>query len=140
MRRTVLTIFVVAGLIWTTPLSVPAHEIPADVTVQVIVKPDGDRLHLLVRAPLRAMRDMQFPLRGPGYLELGMADEHLRNAAVLWIANEIDLFEADRRLVEYELVAARASIPSDKSFGGYLALDCRSPPTCIGKMRYSISS
>jgi hypothetical protein len=32
------------------------------------VKPAGERLTVLVRAPLEAMQDIEFPLIGPGYL------------------------------------------------------------------------
>ena len=49
------------------------------------VKPAGNRLQLLVRVPMSAMREVDFPLRGPGYLDLGRADDALRNAAKLWI-------------------------------------------------------
>src|SRR5262249_8356575 len=38
-----------------------AHDIPNDVTVQTFVKPDGSRLRVLVRVPLQAMRDMDYP-------------------------------------------------------------------------------
>src|SRR5207237_8666729 len=40
-----------------------------DVIVQAFVRSQGNRLHLLVRVPLKAMRDINFPERGPGYLE-----------------------------------------------------------------------
>src|SRR5262245_41478336 len=64
-----------------------AHDIPADITVQAFLKPEGQQLHFLVRVPLKAMRDIEFPKRGPGYLELDRADEFLRDAAVQWISN-----------------------------------------------------
>ena len=38
-----------------------AHDIPNDVTVQTFLKPEGQRLRLLVRVPLGAMRDMDYP-------------------------------------------------------------------------------
>src|SRR6476659_10837873 len=38
-----------------------AHDIPADVTVQAFAKPDGNRLRLIVRGPLAAMRAMDYP-------------------------------------------------------------------------------
>ena len=101
------------------PTGAPAHEIPNDVTIQVIVKPEGQRLRLLVRVPLRAMRDLEFPLRGPGYLDLARADTQLRNAALLWIGDEVELYEGDTRLTNQQLVAALASIPSDRSFRSY---------------------
>jgi len=34
------------------------HDIPSDLTVQAFVKPDGERLRLLVRVPLKAIRDL----------------------------------------------------------------------------------
>jgi len=43
---------------------------PVDVTVQALVKPAGEQLHLLIRVPLKAMRDVEFPERGPGFLDL----------------------------------------------------------------------
>ena len=44
-----------------------AHDIPNDVTVQMFLKPAGDKLDLLVRVPVKAMRDTDFPKLGPGY-------------------------------------------------------------------------
>jgi HupE/UreJ protein len=107
-----------------------AHEIPSDVTVRIIVRPSGDRLQVLVRAPLEAMQDIQFPTFGQGYLDIANADNALRNAAMLWLANEIGVFEDDRGLPPLTVVAARASIPSDRSFAAYeTALShVRAPP------------
>ena len=96
-----------------------AHDIPNDITIQVYVKPEGQRLKLLVRVPLNAMRDMSFPLLGPGYLDLAHADAELRNAAILWIGDEIKLFEDGVQLPNPNVVAVRASIPSDPSFRRY---------------------
>ncbi len=121
-RRIVIPSIVAAlvtGLNVALPSTSPAHEIPGDITIHAIVKPEGQRLRLLVRVPLRAMRDMEFPLRGPGYLDIGPADAELRNAAMLWIGNELELYEGDSRLTDIQLVAVRASIPSDRSFGSF---------------------
>ncbi len=95
------------------------HEIPSDVTIQAIIKPDGNRLLVLVRAPLRAMRDIEFPLIGPGYLDIGLADQYLNDAAILWLGDNLELHEGDVRLSEGGLVTALASIPSDRSFGTF---------------------
>ena len=70
-----------------------AHEIPADVRINAFVRPAGDRLELLIRVPLAAMREVDFPTRGPGYLDLSRADEALRNAAKLWLIDNIDVYE-----------------------------------------------
>ena len=121
-RRIVIPSIVAAlvmGLIVALSSGSPAHEIPSDITIHAIVKPEGQRLRLLVRVPLRAMRDMEFPLRGPGYLDIAQADAELRNAAMLWIGNELELYEGDSRLRDIQLVAVRASIPSDRSFGSF---------------------
>ena len=60
-------LFAAAGVV-ALPSSPFAHEIPASVLIRAFVKPEGKRLTLLVRVPLEAIRDVQFPLRGPGYL------------------------------------------------------------------------
>lgn len=96
-----------------------AHEIPNDVTIRAFIKPESQRLRLLVRIPLRAMRDMEFPLLGPGYLDLSRVDSKLRDAALLWIGNEVKIYETGQRLSNPKVVAVQASIPSDKSFMAY---------------------
>jgi hypothetical protein len=104
-------------LSWSSPLR--AHEIPADAVVRAYLKVGDDELTLLARVPLESMRDVTFPLRGPGFLDLPSADKALRDAAIIWIANQIELFEADRRLDTFELKVARIALPSDRSFSSY---------------------
>src|SRR5713101_496077 len=101
------------------PWRAPAHDIPNDVTVQAFVKPERTHLHLLVRVPLKAMRDVNFPERGPGYLDLARATAVLPEAAMLWIANFIEAYENDTRLSKPQIVATRISLPSDRSFTSY---------------------
>jgi hypothetical protein len=96
-----------------------AHEIPADAVVRAYVNVNDDELTLLVRVPLESMRDVVLPLRGPGFLDLGSADKALRDAAIIWIANQIELYEGERRLETYELEAVRVALPSDRSFASY---------------------
>ena len=109
----------VVGLLLALPAGTAAHDVPADVLVQAFVKLDGQRLHLLIRVPLVAMRDINFPTRGPGYLDLARVDATLRDAAILWIGDEVALYEGETRLGNQQLVAARVSLPSDTSFGTY---------------------
>ena len=110
----------VAGLLLALPSGTAAHDVPADVLVQAFVKPDGQRLHLLVRVPLVAMRDINFPTRGSaGYLDLARVDAMLRDAAILWIGDEVELYEGETRLGNQRLVTTRVSLPSDRSFGTY---------------------
>jgi hypothetical protein len=101
------------------PHDARAHEIPADVVVHAWLKAESDRLNLVVRVPLEAMRDIQFPQQGLGYLDIAAADGVLRNAAQVWIANDIDLYEGDTRLTEKRIAAVRVALPSDRSFRSY---------------------
>src|SRR5689334_10405439 len=107
-----------AVLATTTSLAL-AHDIPNDVTVQVLLKPEAQKLNLLVRVPLKAMRDIDFPKRGPGYLDLSRADSFLRDAAVVWIGQSVSIYENDKRLNDSRLVAIRASLESDRSFASF---------------------
>ena len=96
-----------------------AHEIPNDVTIQVFIKPSGDRLNYLVRLPLKAMRDVDFPSKGGGYLDLDRLDALLADAATLWISDFTELYEGDTRLAKPTVAATKISLPSDKSFATY---------------------
>ena len=101
------------------PWPAPAHDIPSDVTVQAFAKPEGTHLHLLVRVPLKAMRDVDFPERGPGYLDLARVNDLLPGAATLWISDFVEAYEDDFRLSKPRIVATRVSLPSDRSFVSY---------------------
>jgi len=101
------------------PVGVVGHEIPADVTVRVFIRPVGHRLELLVRVPLEAMRDMQVPTRERGFLDLSRVDDVLRDAAILWIADYVEIFEGGTLLENPEIVAVRASLPSNVAFARF---------------------
>jgi hypothetical protein len=96
-----------------------AHEIPADVKANAYVRPAGSRLELLIRVPMAALQEVDFPRRGPGYLEVSRADEALRHAAQLWLIQNIDVYENDTRLGAPQIAAVRVSLPSDRSFTSY---------------------
>jgi hypothetical protein len=109
-----------AGALLLIVLAVPArvatHDVPNDVTVHAFLKPDGVRAHLIVRTPLGALRDIDFPKRGTEYLDVSRAEPALREAATVWIGREIEIYEEDRRLGEPGIAAVRVSLPSDRSF------------------------
>ena len=96
-----------------------AHEIPADVTVQVFVKPDAETLRMIVRVPLISMRDYDFPAREPGYLIISEAEPLIQEAAVEWIANYVDMYEGNELLAPPVVAAARIAIPGDRAFRSY---------------------
>jgi HupE / UreJ protein len=116
MLRAVVLIAALVALQSGRPL---AHEIPNEVTVQTFLRPEGQRLTFLVRAPLKAMREMDVPLRTGGYVDLEKVDPVLRDAATQWIADFVKLYENGQVLPYPEVRAARISLPSDPSFQTY---------------------
>jgi hypothetical protein len=118
-RRPLFASALVALIGLVTVPAASAHEIPSSVTVQVFVKPEPQRLRLVVRVPVEAIRDVDFPLRGPGYLDLSRIQPALHDAAKLWIADYIQLFENDAELPEPRIAATRVSLPSDRSYESY---------------------
>ena len=96
-----------------------AHDIPTDVRVQAFVKPEGQRLRMLLRVPLGAMNEVDMPLRGAGYLDLRRADAALRVAAELWFADNLSVYEDDRLLPRPTVAMARVSLASDRSFASW---------------------
>jgi hypothetical protein len=96
-----------------------AHEIPPSVTVFAFVKPEPSVLRLLVRVPLESIRDFELVLRGPGYLDLPRVNPQLEDAARVWIADYVEVYENDRPLDRRRVAAARLSLPSDRSFASY---------------------
>ncbi len=116
-RNGVIVILGVLAVLWAR--TALAHDIPSDVTVQAFLKPAGSRMQLLVRVPLKAMRDIDFPQRGPGYLDLTRVDPYLRDAAKVWISDAITVHEEGTRLTQPEVVATRVSLESDRSFASF---------------------
>jgi hypothetical protein len=96
-----------------------AHDIPNDVKIQVFFKPEGNTLRLAVRAPMRAMRDQEFPARANGYLDISRMDAVMKDAATVWLLNAFEVEEDGRRLPQPTLAATRVSLESDPSFGSW---------------------
>src|SRR6202008_1098014 len=119
-RFVAICLFGLSLLVIATRVS--AHDIPNDVTVQALFKPEGQRLRLLIRVPLVAMRDMDYPKVGPRnseMLDLARADKTLRDAATLWVADFVSVYEDDQKLPYPAVGAVRASLQSDRSFTSY---------------------
>ena len=110
---------IAATLALASALPVLAHDIPSSVTVLAFVKPQGDRLRVVMRVPLQAMRDVNFPLNGPGYLDIPRSAPLLSDAAKVWLVESMDLYEGDTPLAAPRIVATRVSLPSDRSFASY---------------------
>lgn len=95
-----------------------AHDIPEQIVLQGFVKPEGDRLHFLVRVPSVMLLNLNLPKRGPGYLDLAHIDERPLQAAAATTAKEIELYE-NGVLLRPSRAAARISRGSDRSFEAY---------------------
>ena len=96
-----------------------AHDIPDEVRVQAFLKPEGRALFLLARVPLKAMRDVDVPRRSGGFLDFERVDSALREAATLWLGDEIELYEDGVRLGKPRVLEARVALESDRSFASY---------------------
>ena len=101
------------------------HDIPNDVTVQMFVRPvagggagHGPALQVLVRVPMSAIRDIDFPQRS-GYLDLERTAPMLPDMAQMWIGNFLELYEDDTRLPRPRVAAARIALDSDRAFASY---------------------
>jgi len=116
--RSRLSVFVTA-LVLLAAAGASAHDIPTDVTVQAFLKPDGQRLRLIVRVPLDALRDMGVPTTPDGVMDLPRLDPMLADNVMLWIGQNIDLYEHNTHLPAPRLAAWQLSIPGDRSFTSY---------------------
>jgi hypothetical protein len=104
-----------------TLLAVPAfaHDIAGDVKVQAYLKPEARVMRMVLRVPLKAMRDIEFPRRGTGFLDVENSSRQLRDAVTMWIASAVELYENDTRVGAPRVAAVKASLESDRSFVAY---------------------
>ncbi|HEV8195445.1 MAG TPA: HupE/UreJ family protein [Gemmatimonadales bacterium] len=117
--RLVLAVALAAGPSVLHPALAAGHEIPSRVTVLAFIRPEGRLLRVVVRVPLEAMRDMEFPLKGEGFLDLARVGPELEHAARLWIASSLTVEENGVTLGDPRIVATQVSLPADRSFETY---------------------
>ena len=97
-----------------------AHDLPAHVVVHAFVKPEGSRLRVIVRVPLAAMGDVDYPTSGPGgLLDLTRVDRALNDAVALSLLPAFRIEENGAALARPRVAAVRLSLPSDRSFVTY---------------------
>lgn len=114
LRKILLSIALVLVLATWGLRSVSAHDTPDEITLQAFVKPEGDRLHLLVRIPLIMLANINLPKRGPGYVDLPKVGPEVQTALEA-TSEEIELYENGTRLAPHRAVA-RISQPSERAF------------------------
>jgi hypothetical protein len=96
-----------------------AHEVPNEVTVFGFVRPQGQTLTLLLRAPLKSMRDIEVPTVAGDFIDFTRVDRALNDAATLWIVDFVELYENGQRLGRPTVSGTRVSLPSDRTFDSY---------------------
>ncbi len=103
------------------PACARAHVVPNDAKFQIFIKPEGNKLRMVVRGPLEAMVDLVYPTRGRSdeFLDLEKSDFVLRELTALWIADNFQVYEGDRQLPYPQIVEVRASLPYDASYTNY---------------------
>jgi hypothetical protein len=100
--------------------SARADDIPLSVAIQAFVKPQGNELSVLMRVPMDALGEIDFPKRGvPGTLIFSEADPTLETAVNAYVLGNFRLFEEGVLLEEHEIERVRVSLPSNRSFGSY---------------------
>ncbi len=117
-------------------LAAPVHfsqadDIPLRVAVQGFVKPEENRLNVLLRVPMDALGEVEFPISGlPGTLIISEADAALETAARSYIMNAIRFYEGDVLLGDARLEAVRVALPANRSFTDYetALTNVNSPP------------
>src|ERR1043166_2813803 len=104
-RTIAVPLGLVLGLLLALAPSARAHDVPDEVRVLAFLKPEGQALKLVMRVPLKAMRDVDVPQRRGGFLDFTRVDTALH--------------DADARLPRPRVLAARVSLESDRSFASY---------------------
>ena len=94
--------------------------VPDAVNIKVFARLESGSLVLLVRVPLAAVKDVQFPTRGDaGYLDLEALASMLPGAAEHWIAAGFDVFDRGEPVSRPEVDQPRIATIADQSFDSY---------------------
>ena len=119
-RRVTSVLGIMLALTALAPIRPRAHEIPSDVRVQMFVKPEGQRLRVLIRTPMASTADaVRWPTIDTNILAISRAGDQLQEAARVLIADNFTAYENDRPLAYPAITAVMASLPSDLSFDSY---------------------
>jgi hypothetical protein len=105
-----------------------AHDVPGELRVHAFVRPEGERLRVLVRVPLDLLLNIDLPKRGTGYLELTQVDQAFPRA-IAALAKDLEFLQDGKRLTLAH-GQARISLPPDKSFQSFeqAVASVRGPP------------
>jgi hypothetical protein len=107
---------VLAGVLLFGFMPVQAHDLPGKLTILMYVKPQGSQLLVLLRVPMEGLTEINFPLRGPGYLDFERAAPALKDAAHVYITDNMRFFANGAPLGPARLGNMRVAHAGDKSF------------------------
>ena len=121
MKRCLLPLLVVVALGVLLAPAPEAHEVPADVRIQMFIKPDGQRLRVLVRVPMASINDIPWPQRQDGMLDFASPElgRTLAEAATQGLADQLLMYENGAGLGAPRVSAAIVSLPADLSFESF---------------------
>jgi uncharacterized membrane protein len=95
------------------------HEVPAAVEVQVWLRPQAQRLDLLLRVPLRAIRDVAFPETAAGSLDTGRLLPGLPAAIKTNLLDALTVQTDGQTLPPFAVERIQFALPSDRSFESF---------------------
>ena len=121
MKRCLLPLLVVVALGVLLVPAPEAHEVPADVRIQMFIKPDGQVLRVLVRVPMASINDIPWPQRQDGMLDFASPElgRTLAEAATQGLADQLLMYENGAELTAPRVAAAIVSLPADLSFESF---------------------
>jgi len=99
------------------------HDAPAQVTVHMHLRAADGAMRMLVRVPLEAVRDVDFPAIEGGYLDVERLAPLLGGLAKTWVADPISLFESGALTSPPRIVSTQISMESDRSFASFEQAD-----------------
>lgn len=100
-------------------LPLAAHEVPAALEVNIWLRPQAQRLDLLLRVPLRALRDIPFPEQANGQLDTARLAPTLPSAIKTNLLDALSLQANGQAIGAFTIDHFQLSLPSDRSFESF---------------------
>lgn len=113
-RTSLVTALLLLAVLIASPR---AHDVPADTTVRMFIKPEGFTLRVLARVQMASINDVDWPMLKPsGYLDLPKIEPFLKDAGTMWISDYMDVYENGRKLGPPDVSSVRIVPEGDQSF------------------------